>query len=189
MRKRVIFFIIILLIILHATAMGEAVRYDPGLNWQVLESPHFSIYFSMAQNNEQLVQQIADIAEETYRQVNAQLSSPNKHHHFQKIAIIMEDFSDYALGFASSFPHRVIRLSLTAPTAKSFDMKFISWLKMVIAHEYTHIAHFEMTAGPVTTALRALFGQILTPNALQPIWSIEGLAVYNEKNLLPGAEG
>ncbi|HEC93706.1 MAG TPA: hypothetical protein ENI51_12130, partial [Candidatus Atribacteria bacterium] len=97
----------------------------------------------------------------------------------QKIAIIMEDFSDYALGFASSFPNRVIRLSLTAPTAKSFDMKFKSWLKMVIIHEYTHIAHFEMTGG-LTTALRALFGQIITPNALQPIWSIEGLAVYNE---------
>ncbi|GAI82686.1 unnamed protein product, partial [marine sediment metagenome] len=121
----------------------------------------------------------ADIAEEAYHQVNAQLGSPDKHHHLQKIAIIMEDFSDYALGFASSFPHRVIRLSLTAPTAKSFDMKFKSWLKMVITHEYTHMAHFEMTSGP-TTALRALFGQILAPNALQPIWSIEGLAVYNE---------
>ncbi|PKL46172.1 MAG: hypothetical protein CVV37_08625, partial [Nitrospira bacterium HGW-Nitrospira-1] len=139
-------------------------------------------------NNEQLAQEIADIAEETYRQVNAQLGSPNKHHHLQKIAIIMEDFSDYALGFASSFPHRVIRLSLTAPTAKSFDMKFKSWLKMVITHEYTHLAHFEMTAGP-TTALRALFGQILVPNALQPIWSIEGLAVYNETKFTAGGRG
>jgi Tol biopolymer transport system component len=82
----------------------------------------------------------------------------------------------------------VIRLSLTAPTAKFFDMKFISWLKMVITHEYTHIAHFEMTAGP-TTALRALFGQILTPNALQPIWSIEGLAVYNETKFTAGGRG
>jgi hypothetical protein len=107
----------------------------------------------------------------------------------QKIAIIMEDFSDYALGFASSFPHRVIRLSLTAPTAKSFDMKFKSWLKIVITHEYTHLAHFEMTAGPVTTALRALFGQILAPNALQPIWSIEGLAVYNETKFTTGGRG
>jgi len=177
--------------------MAEA-RYDPRLNWQVLESPHFSIYFSKLQNdeqndedfsynNEQLAQMVADIAEETYHQVNAQLGSP-KHHHLQKIAIIMEDFSDYALGFASSFPHRVIRLSLTAPTAKSFDMKFKSWLKMVITHEYTHLAHFEMTAGP-TTALRALFGQILTPNALQPIWSIEGLAVYNETKFTAGGRG
>ncbi len=167
--------------------MVEA-RYDPGLNWQVLESPHFSVYFSMTENNEQLAQQIADIAEETYLQVNTQLGSPDKHHHLQKIAIIMEDFSDYALGFASSFPHRVIRISLTAPTAKSFDMKFISWLKMVITHEYTHIAHFEMTSGP-TTALRALFGQILAPNDLQPIWSIEGLAVYNETKFTTGGRG
>lgn len=167
--------------------MVEA-RYDPRLNWQVLESPHFSVYFYVAQNNEQLAQMVADIAEETYQQVNTQLGSPNKHHHLQKIAIIMEDFSDYALGFASSSPHRVIRLSLTAPTAKSFDMKFKSWLKMVITHEYTHIAHFEMTAGP-TTALRALFGQILTPNALQPIWSTEGLAVYNETKFTAGGRG
>jgi len=201
MKKKVIFFVVIIsLVILHAANMVGAVRYDPGLNWQVLESPHFSVYFFVAQDNkqinedfrysnEQLAQQVADVAEETYQQVNAQLGSPDKHHHLQKIAIIMEDFTDYALGFASSFPHRVIRLSLTAPTAKSFDMKFISWLKMVITHEYTHIAHFEMTAGPVTTALRALFGQILAPNALQPIWSIEGLAVYNETKFTTGGRG
>jgi len=191
--------------------MVGAVRYDPGLNWQVLESPHFSVYFYLNEiktsdhssnnnnsdfinnngngnNIKELAQQVADVAEETYQQVNAQLGSPDKHHHLQKIAIIMEDFSDYALGSASSFPHRVIRISLTAPTAKSFDMKFISWLKMVIAHEYTHIAHFEMTAGP-TTALRALFGQILVPNALQPMWSIEGLAIYNETKFTAGGRG
>jgi Tol biopolymer transport system component len=193
MQKKMIFFvyniIIIVLVIYSPLVMSvEAVRYNPGLNWQVLESPHFSVYFSVTQNNEQLAQMVADIAEEAYHQVNAQLGSPDKHHHLQKIAIIMEDFSDYALGFASSFPHRVIRLSLTAPTAKSFDMKFKSWLKMVITHEYTHMAHFEMTSGP-TTALRALFGQILAPNALQPIWSIEGLAVYNETKFTTGGRG
>ena len=188
MRKNIIFFIIIFSIIILQTVVLVEALYDPRLEWQVLESPHFSIYFSMEQNNEQLAQQVADVTEETYLQVNAQLGSPDKHHHLQKIAIIMEDFTDYALGFASSFPHRLIRLSLTAPTAKSFDMKFISWLKIVIAHEYTHIAHFEMTSGP-TTALRALFGQILAPNALQPIWSIEGLAVYNETKFSAGGRG
>jgi len=203
MQKKIIFFIyiiiIIVLVIYSPLVMSvEAVRYDPGLNWQVLESPHFSVYFCKQQNKDigssnnptygQLAQQIADIAEETYHQVNTQLGSPDKHHHLQKIAIIMEDFSDYALGFASFFPHRVIRLSLTAPTAKSFDMKFKSWLKIVITHEYTHLAHIGMTAGP-TTALRALFGQILTPNALQPMWSIEGLAVYNETKFTAGGRG
>ncbi|MCK4309271.1 MAG: hypothetical protein KAW42_04795, partial [Candidatus Atribacteria bacterium] len=198
MKKKVIFFYfaIILSLIVSSPLVrnAEAVRYNPGLEWRVLESPHFSVYFYPQQNNEdfsyhneQLAQEVADIAEETYRQVNAQLGPP-KHHHLQKITIIIEDFSDYALGFASSFPHRVIRVSLTAPTAKSFDMKFKSWLKMVITHEYTHLAHFEMTAGPIT-ALRALFGQILAPNALQPIWSTEGLAVYNETKFTAGGRG
>ena len=205
MQRKINFFIyiiiIIVLLIYSPLVMSvEAVRYDPGLEWQVLESPHFSVYFFKLQdneqndddddfsyNNEQLAQEIADIAEETYRQVNAQLGPP-KHHHLQKIAIIMEDFSDYALGSASFFPHRVIRLSLTAPTAKSFDMKFKSWLKIIITHEYTHLAHLGMTAGP-TTALRALFGQILLPNALQPMWSIEGLAVYNETKFTAGGRG
>ncbi|HDK25557.1 MAG TPA: hypothetical protein ENG48_00530 [Candidatus Atribacteria bacterium] len=203
MKNKIFFFIYIATILSLLTSpslfiKAEAVRYDPELNWQVLESPHFSIYFYQhkQQNdgennsrNEKLAQEIANIAEETYSQINTQISPP-KHHHMQKIAIIMEDFSDYALGFASSFPHRVIRLSLTAPTAKSFDMKFKSWLKIVIAHEYTHIAHFEMTGG-LTTAIRALFGQIITPNALQPIWSIEGLAVYNETKFTTkeGAKG
>ncbi|MBN1638979.1 MAG: hypothetical protein JW866_08430, partial [Ignavibacteriales bacterium] len=175
MKKNVIFLILIISLTILQTVFIVEARYDPSLNWQVLESPHFSVYFSQLQdteknddnfsyNNEQLAQQIAEIAEETFQQINTQLGSPDHHHHLQKIAIIMEDFSDYTQGFASSFPHRVIRLSLTTPTAKSFDMKFISWLKMVITHEYTHLAHFEMTAGP-TTALRALFGQILTPNA------------------------
>ena len=171
--------------------------YDPKLNWQVIESPNFSIHFSQNKNNpflthhypcnEQVAQQVAGIAEEVYAKVNAQLGPP-KHYHFQKIAIILEDFSDYTLGFATSFPHRVIRISLTIPNAKTFDMKFRSWLKMVITHEYTHIAHFEMTRG-YTTALRALFGQIILPNALQPIWSIEGLAVYNETQFTSGGRG
>jgi len=190
--------------VIHYSSSMASPRYDPDLTWQVLESPHFSIYFHQNENSNDyndfnnfnnsydinvnyLAQDIADIAEEVYHQVNAQLGPP-KHHHLQKIAIIIEDFSDYALGFASSFPHRVIRLSLTPPTAKSFDMKFKSWLKIVITHEYTHLAHFEMTGG-LTTALRALFGQIITPNALQPIWSTEGLAVYNETKFTTGGRG
>ncbi len=139
MQKKIIFFIYIVIIIVLVTYSPlvmsvEAVRYDPDLNWQVLESPHFSVYFSKLQNNEQnnkdfgnnheqLAQVVADIAEEAYHQVNAQLGPPSKHHHLQKIAIIMEDFSDYALGFASSFPHRVIRLSLTSPTAIMSSLK------------------------------------------------------------------
>jgi len=197
MKKIVFLFIYIttvlfLLVCSPITVQVEANRYDPSLTWQVLESPHFSVYFYPHQNKDyeynskQSAQEVANIAEEVYLKINTQLGSPK--HYLQKTAIIIEDFSDYALGFASSFPHQVIRLSLTAPTATSFDMKFKSWLKIVIIHEYTHLAHFEMTGGLIT-ALRALFGQIITPNALQPIWSTEGLAVYNETKFTTGGRG
>ena len=194
-----IYFIICLIFIsslLSIVTFSDA-RYDPNIKWEVLESPHFLIHFPKIQNKNafsnnnfnfrETAQKIADIAEEVYQNVNTQLGPP-KQKQFQKIAIILEDFSDYALGFATSFPHRVIRISLTIPNAKTFDMKFRSWLKMVITHEYTHIAHFEMTRG-YTTALRAFFGQIILPNALQPIWAIEGLAVYNETQFTSGGRG
>jgi len=205
--------ILFLLICLTLAINVEATHYDPSLNWQVLESPHFSVYFYLnvikipknhntknnsnninnihngnnSNNIKEIAQEVADIAEEAYQKVNTQIGSP-KNHHLQKIAIIIEDFSDYTSGFALSFPHRTIRLSLTQPTAKSFDMKFKSWLKMVITHEYTHLAHFDMTGG-LTTALRALFGQVIVPNGLQPTWSIEGLAVYNETKFTTGGRG
>ncbi len=199
MKNKIVFYLLIILFLFIGQLESKAYRYDPELSWKVLESSHFSIYFfsrpknpgkinysqSSESNNDHqfialkhLAQQIAELAEETYTQINEQIILP-PHHHFQKIAIILEDFTDYTLGYANSFPHRVIRLALTAPTAKSFDMKFKSWFKMVLTHEYTHIAHFEMTGG-ITTALRAFFGQIISPNALQPTWAIEGLAVYNE---------
>ncbi len=206
MKERLSFFIFITLIwclFLGAShtflaLKAEAVRYDPHLEWQVLETPHFSVHFfkppdnqDYSYRNEQLAQEVAHIAEEVFSQIHEQIDlstgsrlSPTS----PKIAIIMEDFTDYVQGFASSFPHRVIRLSLTPPNPKSFDLKFKSWLKMVITHEYTHLAHFEMAKGP-TAALRALFGQIIVPNGLQPTWAIEGLAVYDETKFNPEGGG
>ena len=208
MKTKIAFYVILIISLssLLTVLKGEAFHYDPKLSWKVVESPHFSIYFFNKPENqdnpspnfnlnkdgccsfmEQLAREIADLAEETYFQIHTQINlSP--HHHMQKIGIILEDFTDYTLGYAYTFPHRVIRLSLTAPTAKSFDMKFKSWFKMVLVHEYTHIAHFEMTKG-LTTALRALFGQIITPNGLQPTWALEGLAIYNETKFNQEQEG
>jgi len=192
-----VFFTFIFFTYLSLFSLTADSRYNPDLNWKVVEAPHFSIYFFQTQENssniahdysyERVAQEIANIAEKVYTDVNS-LIGPPEYNHFQKIAIILEDFTDYALGFATTLPHRIIRISLTPPNAKTFDMKFRNWLKMVITHEYTHIAHFEMRDG-YSSALRALFGQIMTPNALQPIWSIEGLAVYNETKFTKGGRG
>jgi hypothetical protein len=57
MQKKEFFFIYILIVLIFFILFTElpmaAPRYGPDLNWCVLESPHFLVYFSIAQNNEQ----------------------------------------------------------------------------------------------------------------------------------------
>jgi len=168
---------------------AQAKLYDPSLDWQVLESLHFSVIFPRESpihtsfEYQQIAINVAEIAEETYNQITPYFDEPFKQN--QKIAIILEDFSDSVYGFATAVPHRSIRINLTAPGFKNFDTKFESWLKILITHEYTHLAHFDMTRKR-TTFLRFFLGQIIAPNALQPMWAIEGLAIYHESKWSTG---
>ena len=163
--------------------------YDPALNWKVIEGKQCLILFPKEKSDtkdnpyEQIALHIAEIAEELYAQITPQFGKPYNSN--KKFAIILEDFSDSTYGYALTIPHRLIRINLTAPGFKIFDTKFESWLKILIAHEYTHLAHFDMTA-KITSFLRFFLGQVITPNALQPLWSIEGLAIYNESKLTTG---
>lgn len=164
-------------------------NYDPAVNWNVIEGKHCSIIFPTeipdkeGSPHKQIALHIAEIAEEIYSQITLQFGTP--YNPDKKFAIILEDFSDSTYGFASTVPHYLIRINLTAPGPEIFDTKFESWLRILIAHEYTHLAHFDMT-NKITTFLRFFLGQIITPNALQPLWSIEGLAIYNESILNAG---
>jgi hypothetical protein len=189
-----IFFIFSLLFVffvlsIFCTIPAKAKLYDPSLDWQVLESQHFSVVFPRESpidtsfEYQQIAINVARIAEETYQQITPYFGEPFKEE--QKIAIILEDFSDSVYGFASTIPHRSIRINLTAPGFKNFDTKFENWLKILLVHEYTHLAHFDMTSKG-TTFLRIFLGQIIAPNALQPMWATEGIAIYNESKWSTG---
>ena len=166
-----------------------AQNYDPSITWNVLDGQYCSVIFPAEITDKKSFQykhiaiNIAEIADEIYLKITSQLGKP--YHSDRKITIILEDFSDSAYGFASTIPHRAIRVNLTAPGPEIFDTKFESWLRILIAHEYTHLAHFDMT-NKLTTFIRFFLGQIIAPNALQPLWSTEGLAIYNESKLSTG---
>lgn len=167
----------------------QARIYDPSLDWQTTESEHFLVIFPGKSPVQQsfgyqiTALNVLNIAEETYQQVTPHFGEP--FHKNQKIAIILEDFSDSVYGFASVLPHHSIRINLTAPGFKNFDTRFENWLKILITHEYTHLAHFDMTRNG-TTFLRFFLGQVIAPNALQPMWATEGLAIYNESKWTTG---
>ncbi|MFW6149723.1 MAG: hypothetical protein ACOC6D_07685, partial [Atribacterota bacterium] len=184
------FFIIFLCtIIFFASFSIYSKVYDPDLEWKVLESKHFTVIFPFtiptktSFDYRQTAINIVEIAEEIYQQITPQFGKP--FHSNKKVTIILEDFSDSVYGFASTFPHRSMRINLTAPGFKNFDTKFKSWLRILLAHEYTHLAHFDMTDRG-TTFLRFFLGQIIAPNALQPLWAIEGLSIYNESKWTTG---
>lgn len=169
--------------------ISHARDYDHNIVWNVLESQYCSIIFPIkifdnsSAQYKQIATHIAQIVDQICPPIALQFgeSSPlNK-----KFTIILEDFSDSTYGFATTIPHPLIRINLTAPGFNIFDTKFDSWLKILIAHEYTHLAHFDMT-DKFTTFLRLFLGQIITPNVLQPLWSIEGLAIYNESKYTTG---
>ncbi len=169
--------------------LSQAKSYDPALEWKVLDSAYCSIIFPGVYSEQNIVTyqnialRIAEITAEIYPQITAQLGKPFSSD--KKFTIILEDFSDYTYGFASTLPHRLIRINLSAPGPEIFDTKFDCWLRILIAHECTHLVHFDMT-NKLTTFLRFFLGQIITPNALQPLWSTEGLAIFNESKLNTG---
>ncbi len=61
-------------------------------------------------------------------------------------------------------------------------------MRTLITHEYTHILHLDMVHG-CTDFLQYIFGRLYFPNLFEPIWMIEGLAVYEETEQTPGGRG
>src|SRR5688572_12021432 len=57
------------------------------------------------------------------------------------------------------------------------------WFELVLTHELFHIVHLDM-ARRAPLVLRRIFGRVpfLFPNALQPLWIVEGLAVHAESD-------
>ena len=94
--------------------------------------------------------------------------------------VVVHDASDSPNGLATSFPYPFVEIR-TASFDGAESGPTESWLRMVVTHELTHIVHIEQ-AGGVWGFGRRLFGRapFLFPDALQPSFFIEGLAVREE---------
>ncbi|MBX7184385.1 MAG: hypothetical protein K1Y01_04490 [Vicinamibacteria bacterium] len=94
--------------------------------------------------------------------------------------VVVHDANDAPNGLASSFPYPFVEIR-TASFDGAESGPTESWLRMVVTHELTHIVHIEQARG-IYGLGRRLFGRapFLFPNALQPTFFIEGLAVREE---------
>ncbi|MEO8501276.1 MAG: hypothetical protein ABI565_10200, partial [Vicinamibacteria bacterium] len=155
-------------LILLAAATALPASIPPRYRFKSLECGRIKLHFHAevekpARRAMALVLEILPRLEERYR-----IRIPS-------LDVVVEDSTDAPNGFATSFPYPFVEIRTA-----SFDGTE-SWLRMVITHELTHIVHIEQ-AGGIYGFGRHLFGRapFLFPDALQPSWFIEGLAVREE---------
>ena len=168
------------LLLLFYLPLGFA-KTDPSFSWMTLTSPHFYIHYH--QGEEALAKKAVMIAEDVHTQLTPRMKSQPH----QRTHIVLVDALDDANGLATPFPYNLIKLYVTQPFGESIfgAGHHDDWLRMLITHEYTHIVHLDMTNG-LSAVLNSMFGNLYFPNAFQPVWLIEGLAVYEETELTGG---
>ncbi len=122
-----------LLLFAGAASAAAASRLDPLLRFRTITTPHFRIHFH--QGEEALASRLAVIAEEIWPRVGGALGveAPRRTH------VILGDQSEMANGWATPFPYNTIFLTAAAPSGSEFIGRTDDWLRLVFAHEFTHI--------------------------------------------------
>jgi len=158
-----------------------AFSHDPDLIWQTLQTEHFEIHFHNGE--ESLIPKVAEIAEAAHIRVSQYFSwTPEARTH-----LILTDRMDFSNAFAIPVPRNTMMIIVTPPDDVETIGDYHDWLDLVITHEYTHIIHIDKAYG-LPKGARDIFGRIALffPNALQPLWVVEGIASHLESQLVEG---
>lgn len=161
-------------LLLSAYGSRVAAQTDPSGAWRTWTTAHFRIHAHADLDSAAV--HLARQAERAYRLLSTELPPPHG-----RIDIALFDNVDYSNGFTSVFPSNRITIDLRAPAGDVELGRYDDWLRVVATHELTHVFHLDR-AGGVWHVLRTIFGRApgLFPNAYQPSWVDEGLAVYYE---------
>lgn len=146
----------------------------PGkMNWKTISTKHFHIHFP--ENLKIYGQRLAFIAEDTH----IFLSKKERWTPLSKTDVILVDTYDDANGYSTPiFRNRVV-LYLANPQPHDTISNYDEWLRVLFIHEYTHTLNMDQING-LPSLTRIFPGRYYFPNALQPIFILEGNAVFNE---------
>ena len=135
-------------------------RTHPELEWQTLATEHFNIHFH--QGLDAIAERGALIAEQSYQPILDQLKLQD----FGKTDIVFSAEDEIMNGFA--VPSKQIFIWVSQNDVAGEFGGSDKWLKLVITHEFQHIAQFE--------AHRTWAG--IWAGLSIPAWWIEGMAEY-----------
>jgi hypothetical protein len=168
-------------------ARAASAQLAPNDEWRTIQTRHFRVHFTPSL--EPAARRAAVNAERAYTALSTELVPPRG-----TIDLVVSDNVDYVNGYATPFPSNRIVVFAHPPTDASGLRSYDDWNSLVITHELTHIFHLDRSRG-IWRVGQAIFGRnpLLFPNAYEPSWVVEGLAVYFESRLtgygrLEGAE-
>lgn len=162
---------------LLASAMAPS-----GETWFTLSTPNFRVHHTA--KLEKYARKIASSLERALPLIENKLEWQPK----SPIDIVVMDPSDSANGFAANFPNTHIEVFAVPFEPDSALSQYVDWVDELATHELTHIVANDGSRGGYKF-LRSIFGSWVKPNGLQPVWLIEGLAVFQETSLTPGGRG
>ena len=166
---------VLVVALLAASPVFAATRYDPGLRFRSITTPHFVIHFH--QGEEPLARRLAAIVEDVHDALTRRMGrTPAGRTH-----VVLVDQSDQANGWATPLPYNLIEITAVEPVGTSLIGNTSDWLRLVFTHEYAHVLHLDRSRGWARAA-RAIFGRtpLAFPNLTLPLWQIEGLATFEE---------
>lgn len=147
--------------------------------WRTIQTQHFRVH---AYDGELAVgYRAAALAEQAYAQLSARFGwIPGG-----RIDLTVVDQADAPSARSSAKPRNYVIATAAPPETLSTLNDHDDWLAVLIVHELTHVFHLDVVLG-LPRVVNAVLGKALLPNALQPNWMTEGLAVVQESALTPG---
>jgi hypothetical protein len=179
MRLRIVLFIALLLIGHVVTASAQLL--PPAQDrWLVLDTEHFAIHYRSG--SESLAVNLRGIAEDTYSAFSDELGLRPK----GRVLVFIQERYDVVNSLSNVIAHRSIVIFPYPPYGEPHGLlgHYDNWLRLVFTHEYAHTVDLERTEGLwdlIGTATG--FGY---PNALRPLWTTEGFAVWCESSIAGG---
>ena len=164
--------VLAVMLLISPPSHGFVASRDPGIEWRQIETDHFIVIYDSKQ--QPLGSLYAQQAEAAFAAV-----APTFGQWPEKTIVLIDDSTDLANGYATSFPSPTIVTFPVLPTGLDVISDFGDWGLELLTHEYTHILAFEPSTG-VFRPLRWIMGGIMRPNVFLPRWYHEGLAVNME---------
>lgn len=141
-------------------------------NWTTLHTEHFEIIYPQSQKA--LGLHYAKTAEHNLADLKLIFKEIP-----EKITVIINDSTDFSNGYSTVIPFAHIMIYPVPVGEESPLSESGEWANELFVHELTHILQL-YPSREFYRLLKPIFGTIIAPNLLMPIWWKEGMAVEVE---------